>query len=323
MRALLVATLVIVAAMAGCTGKKGDADDELHYECDDGTEIHADDYEGVLNETASDEDVLDFLKTKCKATGTGTGSKSGSTSLAPNKLPILVMKVMDFGGNETKVTMLDGNLTFDATGSSDPDGQVSAIAISVTDSNTTRTKALYDGAKKAFTPATFTFDRPGIVNVTVAMVDDRAGFNNSVFQVYVNHEQVLDGATISGVPGGIPDNDSFTHPCTGAQGALEASGSIVDAQYFDDPSFTVVAGASFIEAIPGEDTLVTICSPDRSVISDDTKSADPITSNNAEQLPAPPSTENYFLGLYAAGPNTESSATVIVHYEPREAAPAA
>src|SRR5688572_20729031 len=137
MRALLVAAVVFVAALAGCSGKKGEDHDHLTYTCSNGTVISEEDYEDVLDNV-----TIDFLKTKCpKGTGgTGTSTGAATTNLPPNKLPVLKMKVSSADGNATNVTMLNGNLTFDATGSTDADGSISAIAISVTDSNTTRTK---------------------------------------------------------------------------------------------------------------------------------------------------------------------------------------
>lgn len=325
MRALLVATLVFVAALAGCSGKKG-GDDDLHYTCTNGTEIHADDYEGVLNETASDNDVLNFLKTKCpKGTGTGNGGNStGTTSLAPNQLPMLKMNVTDFGGNATMVTLLDGNLTFSAEGSADPDGTISAIAISVTDSNTTRTKSLYNPVTKTFTPAMFSFDRAGPVNVSVQMVDDRAGFNGSQFQVFVNQEFTISGSGKNPLP--ATAGGQVADPCDGAKsGPLGDSGPVVDNAYFTTGTFAVVAQAGFIEAIPTTGTEVTICNPAYEPISDPVRSANPVTTNNAEPLPAPTSgTENYNVGMYRTGtPNGAVSTKVIVHYEPRPAAAAA
>lgn len=318
MRALLVATLVFVAALAGCSGKKDSGDNALTYTCSDGTVVSEEDYEGVLENI-----TVDFLKTKCPKTGTGTGTKTNTTSLGPNVLPVLMLNITDDGGNVTNVTMLDGNLTFSAEGSFDPDGQVSAIAISVTDSNRTQTKPLYDGAKKAFTDATFNFDRAGIVNVTIAMVDDRAGFNNTVTQVFVNHEQDIDGAqNMHGPPDGIPDNDSFTHPCKGAKGAAGDSNTLIDSTYFNEASFIVFYGASFVEAFPDANTLVTICAPDGTAISDTKSDASPTVSTNAERLPAPAATENYFIGFYAKNAGVTTGARVVVHYEPRPAAAA-
>src|SRR5688572_29100225 len=162
MRSVPVAILLSTAfLLAGCSG--GDGGDELHYVCSNGTEIHADDHPEV-NATKA-EDLAKF----CPGGSTSTGSRSNTTSAAPNVPPTLVLKITNPDGEETPVTLVDGNLTFDATGSTDSDGSVAGIAVTVTDSNVTRTATLYDAAKKQFTTATFMFDRPGPVNVTVAM----------------------------------------------------------------------------------------------------------------------------------------------------------
>jgi hypothetical protein len=320
MRALLVAAVVFVAALAGCSGKKGDDDhDHLTYTCSNGKVISEEDYEDVLENV-----TVDFLKTKCpKNGGTGTGNTTGGTTLAPNKLPVLMMNVTDFGGNATMVTLLNGNLTFSAAGSSDPDGMITAIAISVTDSNTTRTKSLYNAATKSFTPANFKFDRAGRVNVSVQMVDDRAGFNGSVFQVYVNQQQTLGNSQLSGPPGGPADSE-VTDPCRGAQGGdLGASGAIIDGAYFKLATINTAQAPSFIEAVPGEDTLVTICDPDGNAISSPTKSSDPVITNNEEPLPMPASgIKNYGVGLYAGSAQVTVTVLVTVHYEPKPAAAA-
>ncbi len=314
MRAMLVAALVFVAALAGCSGKKG-GDEELHYVCTDGTEIHSEDYEGALADNMTDDQVESFLKTKCPKAG-GSGSKTNTTSSAPNVLPVLKLNITDAGGNATNVTMKNGNLTFDATGSFDPDGTLSAIAISVKDANQTRTLPLFDSATKKFKTATFKFDRVGVVNVSIAMVDDRAGFNNSLTHVYVNEAQAVDGGQLYAPAG---DSPAFADACQGASAELGSQGPLVDSQYFKSKQFTVAVGASFIEAIPGENTLVTICDPSGVAVSDE-KSADPVLSN--QPIVAPTGTDSYTIGFYADGANAVVTATVIVHYEPMPAAPA-
>lgn len=316
MRVLLVAAIVLIAALAGCSGKKG-GHDELHYTCPDGTVIHGDDYEGVLENITTD-----FLKTKCPKAG-GVGSKTNTTNSAPNVLPVLKLNITDAGGNATNVTLKDGNLTFDATGSFDPDGVLSAIAISVKDSNQTRTKPLYDLASKKFSPATFKFDRVGPVNVSIAMVDDRAGFNTTTLQVFVNEMQHLGGDDIVGGGGsGGPAADA----CKGASGVSgPLGGTIFDSYYFKAPGFNVVAGAQFIEAIPGSNNLVTICDPAGNAISSPVRSDAPVTSTNTEPLAPPPATDSYYIGIYAkpSPGQVETSVDVIIHYEPRPAAAAA
>lgn len=315
MRALLVAAVVFVAALAGCSGKKGDDHEHLTYTCPNGTVISEEDYEGVL-----DNITVDFLKTKCPKSGSGSGSKSNTTSLAPNVLPTLKLTVKDFAGNVTNITFVDGNLTFDATGSMDPDGTISAIAISVQDSNTTRTRSLYDFATKTFTPVMFSFDRPGVVNVSVAMVDDRAGFTNNVTHAYVNQMVEVGGEDLVAP---AEQNTDMTDPCVGARNVLDDAAPLAHSYYFVSKGVAIVNGATFIEATPNADSLITICTPDGTAISDPVKSDAKVTSTNTEPLTVAKATESYQIAFYAGGAQATVGATVIVHYEPRPAAAAA
>ena len=313
MRVLLVAAVVLVAALAGCSGKSGD--DEVHFQClNGGPELHQEDFPEIPG-NFTEQQVEDFLKAKCPK-ASGSGSKTNTTSLAPNVLPVLKLNITDFGGNVTNVTVKGGNLTFDATGSFDPDGTLSAIAISVKDSNQTRTLPLYNAGSKTFTPVTFSFDRPGPVNVSIAMVDDRAGFNTTLTKVYVNDPQTLAPGTVY-LPseGAAPGLD---HPCLGASDQVpNGSGPLVDSNYFKAAQFTVAEGASFIEVIPNEDSLVTICDPAGVAISDEKQDV-PVFSN-APIVP-PTGTESYKIGFYGSTANAELGAIVIVHYEPQAAA---
>jgi hypothetical protein len=301
MRSVPVAILLLASfVLAGCAG--GGDDDHIHYQCPGGgPEIHGEDHPSA-NTTA---DLAKF----CPSTGTG-GSATSTTTQAPNIPPVLVVKTFDSMGNETKVTLLRGNLTFSAEGSSDPDGEISGIAVTVTDSNQTRTASLYDAVSRQFKTATFTFDRPGVVNVTVAMVDDRAGFTVNQSHVYVNHLQTLGPQSIL-LPGGIGGN------CDEAD--------LTNAQYYKPMDFTVAANASFIEATitSGSGTL-TICSPppEPRAISNTGSS---VVTNEGEALPAAVGTQSYFVGVKrspSASTSSDITISVLVHYEPREAAAA-
>lgn len=308
MRSVPVAILLSTAfLLAGCSGGDGE---ELHYVCADGKEIHADDHPEA-NATKA-EDLAKFC-----AKPTTSGSRSNSTSSAPNVSPILVLSITDPGGNVTPVTLLDGNLTFDATGSSDPDGTIAGIAVTVTDSNTTRTATLYDAAKKEFKSATFNFDRPGPVNVTVAMVDDRAGFTVNQTKVYVNHMQRIGGENIQ-VPGGA-DFPAENDACTGS------SEDLLDASYFKSPSFILVAGATKVDVTAVDSNLVmTICDPSGTPVSEEYQQGSVSTLPDAV-LPPPAGTESYTVGAYAAAAPQQGTSTamdVLVHYEPQEAAAA-
>lgn len=310
--AILVLTSVL---MAGCA--KDDGEGDLHYVCANGTEIHADDHPEA-NATEA-EDLAKF----CARSST-TGSRSNTTSQAPNVLPTLVVNVTDDGGNATVVTMIDGNLTFSAAGSTDSDGTIAGIAVTVTDSNTTRTATLYDAAKKAFKSATFRFDRAGPVNVTVAMVDDRAGFTVNQTHVYVNHLQTLGPKTVlipadGVVPGVVPG----TSACNGGD-------PLTSAQYYTEMRFDVASHASFVEATAsttGLDTgpagalpsgaSITICSPSKEALSD---SGETVATRPDATLPPPVGTQSYYIGVYATFPQSSVAVDVLVHYEPRAAA---
>lgn len=293
--AVLVALLVTSAAMlAGCSKKD---DDDHSYSCPNGTTIDLEKYPDHHNATFN-------AASHCPGY---TTSKSNSTSLPPNQLPILKLKVTD-GKNETKIALLNGNLTFDAAGSSDPDGSVTGIAVTIQDSNTTRTAALFDPAKKTFKTATFRFDRPGVVNVTVAMVDDRAGFTVNQTHVYVD-QVFLPPAQSLQAPN--PDPIGATTPACGGFNPL------IDAQYYKPFDFPVVAGATWVEATATSEALLTICSPDDAALSPE--KVNPVQTTPATPLPPPAGIDSYYVSAYLdTGPNAQVSVqpTITIHYEP-------
>ncbi len=309
--AVFVAILVATSALlAGCSSKKDD-DHEDAYTCPDGTVL---DLEQFPDHHESTFNPLSHCPKK--------GSSSNSTSLAPNVLPMLKLKVTDDGGNATNVTMLDGNLTFDATGSMDMDGQITGIAVSVTDSNTTRTASLFDATTKAFKTAKFKFDRPGVVNVTIALVDDRAGFTVNQTKVYVNHPQAIASQNIQlgggsqlvdSTCGGMADDPSGT-----------IQGNLYESPMYKEYPFALYEGATFVEATStGGD--ITICSPHVEGAFDSTpvseRGAGATTSNAA--LPAPVGTQSYYVSAtLGPGPGADVAVSVVVHYEPQAAAAA-
>jgi hypothetical protein len=300
---VFVAFLVTSAALlAGCSGNGDDDHREHTYTCPNGTTIDLTKFPDHDNATFNP-------ASKCPR---GTTTATNTTSLPPNRLPDLVLKITD-GSNETQVTMLGGNLTFDASGSSDPDGQITGIAVTVQDSNNTRTATLYDAGRKQFQPATFRFDRPGVVNVTVAMVDDRAGFTINQTNVYVDHLQTPTPATIA-----LPD-----------PGAMEACGGtddLVEAPFYKEFGFTLSPGATWIEASATPETaILTICAPKAEGADTSTaisESGNPVVSNEGVALPPAPGITSYYIGATIAPgePQQEVAVTVIVHYGPRPAA---
>src|SRR5688572_529771 len=124
MRSVPVAILLSTAVLlAGCSGG---GEDDLHYTCPGGAEVHGEDHPDANTTT----DLAKF----CPGSTT-SGSRSNTTSQAPNVLPTLLLTITDDNGTETPVTLKGGNLTFDAAGSTDSDGSIAGIAVTVTDSN--------------------------------------------------------------------------------------------------------------------------------------------------------------------------------------------
>jgi hypothetical protein len=305
MRSVLVAILVTSAAfLAGCSDK-GDGHED-HYACPDGTELDLEEFPDHHNDTFNP-------LAHCPKGGSGTNT----TGSAPNVLPTLVLTTTDDGGNVTNVTMLDGNLTFSAEGSTDSDGSITGIAVSVTDSNTTRTASLYDAATKSFKSASFNFDRAGVVRVTVAMVDDRAGFTVNQSKVYVDEEQQIGGANVQ-----LPAPPAGMETCGGMDDLLEAS-------FYKEFTFAVVDNATWVEASSSNEAAeLTICGPkaegeDTSEVLSD--SGNPVETTEGVALPAAGGVSSYYIAAVLSDPTGANSAvpvTVIVHYGPRPAAAA-
>lgn len=309
MRSVLVALVVLSALLAGCTGDGG-KDDPNTYACPDGTEIDLDGIPGSENSTFNP-------LSKCPKS-----SGSSSSNSTPNVLPTLSLTVTDDAGNETVVGTLMGNLTFSAEGSTDADGSITGIAVSVTDSNTTRTASLFDPVAKAFKPATFKFDRPGVVNVTVAMVDDRAGFTVNQSKVYINHPQNLAPVNIQLGGGGVAVDSA----CGGNDDVGPVRGDLYEAQYYKEYSFALLEGATFVEATSNAGDI-TICSPHVEGAYDSTPLSETgsraTVTNPGVALPAPVGTQSYYVSAtLPSGGGQDVGVTVVVHYEPQEAAAA-
>jgi hypothetical protein len=320
MRVALPVVLLLTLTFAGCFGGGGggggDDDEHEDYECPDGTTINPQDFPDHDNETF---DIADH----CPEDGGNGNGTNGNGNGTQNVAPELVLTIFDApGGNVTNVTSVTdevgSQLTFSADGSSDSDGQISGIAVTVDDGNRSQTKSLY--ANGQFTPATFDFDRPGIVNVTAAMVDDKAAFDIIETQVYVNHVVVKESREHNiGHPSHMAT--ACAGPNTGGQTGA------VDNLYSDDAAgFSVQANASFIEVSrvltgTSPSSVYAICTPEKTAISPSFNTAGPNVSNNAEPLPA---SANYFIfTVHRSGAQTLATYTITVHYEPMAPAPAA
>lgn len=250
--------------------------------------------------------------------GTGTRTTTNTTTApAPNIPPIVVLKVSNATGAATNVTFVGGSLTFDASGSRDPDGDgLSAIAISAQDSNQTyKAGVLYSAG--AFRTVTYKFDRPGIVNVTVSGIDVRGNLTTLAAKVYVNERinvtsQMIAVPSADGVPSAPTD-------CTGP-GSTQGipSGSVLDSSSFDRQPFNVAKGVQSIVAtwVSGDGAFA-ICGPDGKAASGVGDSATPAQTTGA--LASPKGTESYTIGFTANTPQAKVMVQVVVHYEPKAA----
>ncbi len=317
---LLVVVVVLGAALAGCTKKGGDDHDHT-YTCANGTELDLEDF--------PDHDDATFdAEAHCTSTGTGTGTRT-TTTAAPrvNIKPTLVINITNSTGVPAIVTLLDGSLTFSVVGSTDADGAITGAAVSVQDSNTTRTRSLYNPTTKALIPATLIFDTAGVVNVTFVIIDDFAGVNSTTTKVYVN---TITQATWD--PMGYLVGDSLTTTtwpdnCLSPTHVEGSSQEVTDSAASATTSISVKSNASYVvvREVTGNVRMV-ICTPaapgPTTAIS---PAADARAVTDAGVVFV--KSEGYYVRLVALAPPPTPPLTdlitvsIEVHYEPRPAAP--
>jgi hypothetical protein len=249
--------------------------------------------------------------------GPGGGPDDNETPNLPPQFNLTVTNAED--GTETNVVMLDGSFTFMANGSVDPDGTIEGAAVTVVDSNTTRTKPLWENGVPV--PATFKMDRTGVVNVTASMVDNFGNFTFVEMQVYVNTDQ-----TGSQTPHAFhPTHDSCDPDVAGGG---SGTGAITNAMSFA-PQFDVEWGAQWIEvtlnvAARGQ-VMAILCSPTGTELGSQltpTPGANP-TTTPFESNPDADLSEvsgGYYILIVNRTPETATTAHVIVHYDPKPAA---
>ena len=310
---ILLSVLLASLAFAGCFGSADDhcADGHADADCPQNDPTHCDDMHDDThcpqNNATHCDDMHD--DTHCMTTNTTT------TPTVPNVLPIIRIKVTDDAGNETLAVLPGMNLTFDASASADPDGNLNGMAIVLQDSNGTKVAPLMNADSGAFMTATFRLDFPGVVNVSVAALDDDGATNTSLFAVYVNHPQTGNPFTMKAA---APTSNAAT--CAGPTGD-----DIGDSSWYKEYAFEVLDGASYVvaEAIQGTFTMA-ICDPTGNPISASATG----TVETTEGVNFTASLRYYVAVLSqpsasATAPHAGNQAVnvgVVVHYEPRPVA---
>ncbi|MCA1818690.1 MAG: hypothetical protein ABR562_06660 [Thermoplasmatota archaeon] len=287
MRAALLAILVLSMTLAGCGSKDSD---------------------GTTSPTGQCLSTEDDGSAACMTTtGTGNPTTTTTTSRAPNVPPVIKVKVTNATAATTNVTFAGGTLTFDASASSDGDG-LSAIAMVAKEGNLTfDAKILF--AQGKFTRANYTFERAGVVNVTISGIDMRGAVTTVQSHVYVDLKQVL-GDTYQ-FAAAMPDQVAKAETCKGP-----ADKSEVDNLVWTKDAFAVENGTTYVTAtIVKNKGEIAICAPDATAVSD--ASTTTVTSKPGTVFVHPTGADGYFVSVYGNTAQDKVPVEVVVHYEPQ------
>jgi len=236
-----------------------------------------------------------------------TTATTTTTTGPPNVPPVIKVKVTD-GNQTTNVTYTDGTLYFDASESTDPDGDgLSAIAIGIRQGNETFDAQLLYSAG-AFRIANFTFSKAGPVNVTVSGIDVRGDVTTIVTNVYVDSKTTV-GETFQ-FTGAIPAAAASAKTCKGPAGQAAADNLVWTANGFDLQNGTTYVTAKVVSGT-GE---IALCAPDGTAISDE---GTEVTSGPGTIFAPAAGVSGYYVSVYSGVPNQKVPVEVIVHYEPQ------
>lgn len=302
--------MLLAVSLVGFSGCLGFGDDGGGADDDCPADDHAHDNGNATEEHGHD----------CPAqTDGGTEDPLGNqTDLngtdVPNELPVASLNMSTDDGaivNATSFVFVGTNITFSAEGSTDPDGTIDLVGLTVRDSNSTRTAQLFqDGA---FAPATFLFEHEGTVNVTLRVLDDRGEATVIETATFVNRVQggtqniQLAGGTASGASA-----DDCESPSSTPSNTLTADAT---SKPF---GFQVAAGAQWIEAtLTAGSGEIAICSPDGDDLSD--AGSDTVMTRE-DVVDLPPGIDYYVFVLSGSSPNADYTVEIVVHHEPRPAA---
>lgn len=246
-----------------------------------------------------------------------------TTSAPPNKPPVISLKVLA-NGTVGNVTTVGGSLTFDASGSSDADGEIVDAAITLIMANQTAggvaPRSLMSNG--AFVPVTYTLGAAGPARVSVAVVDSEGDIVILDTFAYVN--EVKDAGTFGfkakAAEGSDPTKCKGTLEQTVPAGQGTGPAVAADEAYFHRYNFIVPAGASFIEAkVQAGASLIAICSAEALALSP--AGSTNVTTSAGTEVAA--GTDYYVAVFSNANPTPPATAQdvaiqVTIHFEPRK-----
>lgn len=286
----LALVALMSVSLSGCLGFGDDADEDDH---------------GDDHDHCDPSDAANYTAEECPGHQPPADQNETPEPEVPNQLPDAVLNMTGPDGplNGTSYVLPGANVTFSAAASSDPDGQVALVGLTVTDANGTRTAQLFqDGA---FVDATFSFTSVGPVNVTVRVLDDEG-------------EGVIRVASFA-VNDLITKTESFSAAApTGSADACEApSGTppLVTNNFAARSTFSVQRGAQWIEAaVTGGSAQIAICSPEGEAMSGAGTEVETEDDGNST---LPVNAQYYVMVLSKGATGGEVTIDVLVHYEPK------
>ncbi len=226
MQLVAIASTLVLVSLAGCFGSDDPPAADPDPVCDEAAKMNA-----------TNEDCYEAPPT-------------------PNVLPTAMLTVTDAAGNamnRSTYVVVGDMLTFSAAGSSDADGNITLIGLSVADGSGVRTASLYDNG--TFVDVTLQMNASGPVRALISVLDDDAGANTSAVMTAVNEVLTetlsFDGATPSG------SADACEAP-----GASSGAPPLVTNAYALPETFAVTADAHWISAkITAGEGEIAICGP--------------------------------------------------------------
>ncbi len=324
--ALLIACLAASVALSGCFGGddtkddddlltvdpcantldgQGDAAQEDTSAADESADEPVDPLNGTLAMLASrqieeDNGTMDDL-----AATTGAVSECPGTNVnsAPNVAPVANLTMTSTAGvvqDGTNYILAGENVTFSAAASTD-DSSIQLAALTVRDSNGTRTVQLYSDG---FVDAVLSFAHEGAVNVTLRVLDDDGAVDVLDVMLYVNSLKSVSVPVDLALPTGH-SADACDYP--------ELGENLLWQRFMDHAKFSVQSNARWLSAeMTAGSGQFALCSPEQVALSE----ASSTTAESARGGDPLVSSPLYSVFALATGGVSTMTFDVMVHYEP-------